>query len=101
MAECFLFSQAVLPVLVGQARPAAEGGGFEAFPFYKLARLSDEPSLATNARAGQILRQLGLGEVKVLAVMGLSVKQVVDEVRRVPRTTLDLSEGVLVLTLPR
>ena len=27
-----------------------------------------------------------MGEVKVQAVMGLSVKQVVDEVRRVPRT---------------
>ena len=33
--------QAILPVFVG---PAAEGGGFGAFPFYKLARLSDEPS---------------------------------------------------------
>jgi len=30
--------------------------------------------------AGQILRQLGLGEDKVEAVTGLSVKQVVDEV---------------------
>ncbi|KAJ1467763.1 hypothetical protein T484DRAFT_1857729, partial [Baffinella frigidus] len=49
--------QAVLPVLVG---PAAEGGGFGPFPFYKLARLSDEPSRATNARAGGILQQLGL-----------------------------------------
>jgi len=32
--------------------PAAEGGGFETFPFHKLARLSDAPSKATNARAG-------------------------------------------------
>ena len=39
----------MLPVLVG---PAAEGGGFEAFPFYKLALLSDEPSRLTNAFAG-------------------------------------------------
>jgi len=37
-------------VLVG---PAAEGGGFETFPSYKLARLSDEPSQATNAQAGE------------------------------------------------
>jgi len=44
--------QAVLPVLIGPARTAAEGGGFGAFPFYKLAGLSDEPSKATNARAG-------------------------------------------------
>ncbi|KAJ1477991.1 hypothetical protein T484DRAFT_1819104, partial [Baffinella frigidus] len=72
-------TQAVLPVLVGQAWNSADGGGFEAFPFYKLARLSDEPSMATNALAGQILRQQGLSEVKVQAVMGLSVKQVVDE----------------------
>ena len=33
--------QAILPVIVG---PAAEGGGFRTFPFYKLARLSEEPS---------------------------------------------------------
>ena len=60
-------------MLVG---PAAEGGGFEPFPSYKLARLSDEPSQATNAQAGEILRQLGLSEDKVKAVLGLSVKQV-------------------------
>ena len=36
--------QAILPVLLGAARPAAEGGGFRAFPFYKLAGLSEEPS---------------------------------------------------------
>ena len=36
--------QALLPVLVG---PAAEGGGFAPFPFCKLARLSDEPSMYT------------------------------------------------------
>ena len=60
-------------MLVGQA---AEGGGFETFPFYKLARLSDEPSQATNAQAGEILRQLGLSEDKLQAVLGLSVKQV-------------------------
>ena len=52
-------------MLLGPARPAAEGGGFEAFPFYKLAGLSDEPSRATNKRAGAILRQLGLSEDKV------------------------------------
>ena len=65
--------QAVLPVLVG---PAAGGGGFETFPFYKLARLSDEPSRATSVQAGEILRQLGLSEDKVQAVLRLSVKQV-------------------------
>ena len=32
--------------------------------------------------------------------MRLSVKQVVDEVLSVPRTTVDLSEGVLVPNLP-
>ena len=32
--------QAILPVLVGAARPAAEGGGFQSFPFHKLGRLS-------------------------------------------------------------
>jgi len=74
--------QAVLPVLVGPERPAKEGGGFEVFPFYKLYRLSDEPSKATNARAGQILRHLGLGEGKVLAVEALSVKQVLEQVLR-------------------
>ena len=36
--------QALLPVLIGPARTAAEGGGFAAFPFHKLAGLSDEPS---------------------------------------------------------
>ena len=36
--------QAVVPVLIGPARPAVEGGGFAAFPFHKLAGLSDEPS---------------------------------------------------------
>jgi hypothetical protein len=45
-------------VLVG---PALEGGGFGAFPFHKLARLSDAPSTMTNALAATILRQLGLG----------------------------------------
>ena len=39
--------QAILPVLIGPARPAAEGGGFKAFPFHKLAELSDEPSRHT------------------------------------------------------
>ncbi|KAJ1491967.1 hypothetical protein T484DRAFT_1772740, partial [Baffinella frigidus] len=47
---------AVLPLLIGTARPSAEGGGFRTFPFYKLARLSAEPSEATNARAASILR---------------------------------------------
>jgi hypothetical protein len=37
-------SQAILPVLLGPARTAAEGGGFGPFPFHKLAGLSDEPS---------------------------------------------------------
>jgi len=71
--------QAILPVLVGSA---AEGGGFEVFPFYKLARLSDAPSKLTNAKAAAILRQLGLGEDKVQAVLRLSVKQVVEQVIR-------------------
>ncbi|KAJ1473644.1 hypothetical protein T484DRAFT_1835300, partial [Baffinella frigidus] len=71
--------QAILPVIVG---PAAEGGGFGTFPYYKLARLSDAPSKATNAQAAVILRQLGLGEEKVQAVLRLSVKQVVDSVLR-------------------
>ncbi|KAJ1479745.1 hypothetical protein T484DRAFT_2022949, partial [Baffinella frigidus] len=71
--------QAILPVIVG---PAAQGGGFSTFRYYKLARLSDEPSAATNARAAMILRQLGLGEDKVQAVLRLSVKQVVDSVLR-------------------
>jgi hypothetical protein len=65
--------QAILPVIVG---PAAQWGGFSTFRYYKLARLSDEPSAATNARAAMILRQLGLGEDKVQAVLRLSVKQV-------------------------
>jgi len=54
----------VLPVLVGQARPAAEGGGFGEFPFYKLARLSDAPSAQTNARAGPPSTLQGLLEIK-------------------------------------
>eukprot|EP00290_Baffinella_frigidus_P041768 CAMPEP_0180287810 /NCGR_PEP_ID=MMETSP0988-20121125/13621_1 /TAXON_ID=697907 /ORGANISM="non described non described, Strain CCMP2293" /LENGTH=842 /DNA_ID=CAMNT_0022262261 /DNA_START=659 /DNA_END=3183 /DNA_ORIENTATION=+ len=70
---------AILPVIVGAA---AEGGGFGTFPFHKLARLSDEPSRATNALAATILRQLGLGEDKVQDVVRLSVKQVVDSVLR-------------------
>ncbi|KAJ1487096.1 hypothetical protein T484DRAFT_1787681 [Baffinella frigidus] len=70
--------QAILPVLIGHPRPAAEGGGFGSFPFYKLARLSDEPSRATNERAGVVLRQLGLGEDSVQTVLGRSVKQVVE-----------------------
>ena len=40
-------------MLVGPARPSVEGGGFRTFPFSKLARLSDAPSTATNARAGK------------------------------------------------
>jgi len=40
-------AQAVLPVLVGPARPEAEGGGFREFPFSKLAGLSDAPSKYT------------------------------------------------------
>ncbi|KAJ1473991.1 hypothetical protein T484DRAFT_1912139, partial [Baffinella frigidus] len=93
-----LLELAVLPVLIGPARPAAEGGGFETFPFYKLARLSDEPSRATNARAGEILRQLGLDEDKVEAVLGRSVKQVVDQVLRnqgVQASHLGDEEGVV------
>ena len=58
-------------MLVG---PAAEGGGFATFPFYKLARLSDEPSAMTGERAADILRRLGLSEDKVQAVLLLSVK---------------------------
>ena len=69
-------------MLIGPARHAAEGGGFGAFPFHKLAGLSDEPSLATNARAGAILTQLGMSEDKVEIVMERSVKQVVDLVLR-------------------
>ncbi|KAJ1474812.1 hypothetical protein T484DRAFT_1830917 [Baffinella frigidus] len=65
---------AVLPVLIGPAHFSEDGGGFKT--------LSHEPSMATNARAGAILRQLGLSEDKVEAVMGQSVKQVVDEVLR-------------------
>ena len=42
--------QAILPVLLGPARPAAKGGGFAAFPFHKLARLSDEPSRCISCR---------------------------------------------------
>ncbi|KAJ1471840.1 hypothetical protein T484DRAFT_3485030 [Baffinella frigidus] len=74
--------QAVLPLMIGPARTAAEGGGFGSFPFHKLAVLSDEPSRATNAQAGAILRQLGLSEDKVQAVLGRSVKQVVGLVLR-------------------
>ena len=74
--------QAVLPVLIGPARTAAEGGGFAAFPFHKLAGLSDEPSKATNARAGAILKQLGLSEDRLEVVRGRSVKEVVDLVLR-------------------
>ena len=29
--------QAVVPVLIGAARPATEGGGFAAFPFYRFS----------------------------------------------------------------
>ena len=68
--------QAVLPVMVG---PAAEGGGFGTFPFYKLARLTEEPSKATNASAAAILRKLGLGEDKLQAVLRLSVKEVISQ----------------------
>ena len=68
--------QAVLPVLIGPARTVAEGGGFAAFPFHKLKGLSDEPSKATNAQAGAILKQLGLSEDKLEVVRGRSVKQV-------------------------
>ena len=39
--------------------------------------MSPKPaSRATNAQAGEILRQLGLSEDKVQAALGLSVKQV-------------------------
>ena len=54
-----------------------QGGGFAAFPFHRLAGLSDQPSKATNARAGAILRQLGLREDKVQAVLKRSVKQAI------------------------
>ena len=62
-----------MPVLIGAARPATEGGGFAAFPFYRLAGLSESPSEATNARAAAILRQLGVREDKVQDVLGRSV----------------------------
>ena len=62
-----------MPVLIGAARPATEGGGFAAFPFYRLAGLSESPSEATNARAASILRQLGVREDKVQDVLGRSV----------------------------
>ncbi|KAJ1474238.1 hypothetical protein T484DRAFT_1833138, partial [Baffinella frigidus] len=75
-------------------RTAAEGGGFGAFPFHKLAGLSDEPSRATNAQAGAILRHLGLSEVKVQAVLGRSVKQVVGLVLRNQGVQASQWEGV-------
>jgi hypothetical protein len=84
--------QAILPVLLGPARPAAKGGGFAAFPFHKLAGLSDKPSRATNARAGAILRQLGLSEAQVDVVMRRSVKQVMDLVMQ--------NQGVQVTSTP-
>ena len=62
--------------MVGQA---VEGGGFGPFPFYKLPRLSDAPSKATNALAAAILRQLGLGEDKLQEVLRLSVKEVIPQ----------------------
>ena len=62
-----------MPVLIGAARPATEGGGFAAFPFYRLAGLSESPSKETNARAAAILRRLGVREDKVQDVLELSV----------------------------
>jgi hypothetical protein len=96
--------QAVLPVLIGPARTAAEGGGFAAFPFHKLAGLSNEPSKATNARAVAILRKLGLSEDKLGVVRGRSVKQVVDRVIRnqgVQASQWGSVEGVVAECAPR
>ena len=47
-----------------------------------------QPPTPESPSAGEILRSLGMGKDKVQAVGNLSVRQVVDQVLGVPRTTL-------------
>lgn len=72
--------RALIPVMVGSLRLPEDN--FSRFPFEVLSRLPDKPSLATNAKACFILRQLGAPAKVVEEVRELTVKGAVNWVLR-------------------
>ncbi|KAJ1489831.1 hypothetical protein T484DRAFT_1778889 [Baffinella frigidus] len=79
--------QAILPVLIGEF----DGTKFKEFDFKIIDQLPDVPSQATNARAGYIMKQLGLPEDAIESMKLRSVKSVVFRITQMQGVSLSES----------